>query len=635
MAEATEKVKESQSGESIQFAAEISKVLHLMIHSLYTNKDIFLRELISNASDACDKLRYAAVTDGDLLKEDSELCIRIEPNRECNTVTITDNGIGMNREDLIQNLGTIAKSGTQEFFNQLTGDNKKDVSLIGQFGVGFYSSYMVADKVAVITRKAGENQAWRWESDGQGSFTITEAEGEHPRGTSIRLHLKDEAKEYADKFRLRHIATTYSDHINFPIILRAPDAEDKVQDETINAASALWTRSKSEITKEQYQEFYTHVAHQPDEPWLTLHNRLEGKIEYTYLLYIPSMKPFDLLNPERRRRVKLYVKRVFITDENVDLIPEYLRFMRGIIDSEDLPLNISRETLQDNPILSKINESITSRVLKELAKKNAKEPESYETFWEIFGGVVKEGLCEGMAPREQILECCRFYSTHGEGTTTMADYVLRMKDDQKAVYFLVGDSLEALRASPQIEGFRKQGYEVLLLTDHVDDFWPQATRVYKEFEFRNVVKHGGDLDEAESADAEESESKKEDALNSDTLITYMKETLGEEVRDVRVTHKLAESPVCLAVDEGDMDIRMERFLVEHKQLPKGMAKILEINPDHAIIQRLSADVEAGISGTIAEDIVWLLLDQAKIAEGEPVKNPGLFAKRMNQFLKAS
>lgn len=625
----------AQEGEQIQFSAEISKVLQLMIHSLYTNKDIFLRELISNASDACDKVRYEAVSDGSLLDGDAELAIHLSADKEANTLTISDNGIGMNRADLIANLGTIAKSGTQEFFTHLSGDNAKDMNLIGQFGVGFYASYMVADKVVVQSTKAGEAQGYQWESDGQGSFSVSEAADAPARGTRITLHLKEEAGEYADPFRLRHIAQTYSDHITFPIFLNSTDAEGNASEEQVNKGSALWVRNKSEVSAEEYKEFYAHVAHQPDEPWMTLHNRLEGKIEYSYLLFIPSMKPFDLLHPERRRRVKLYVKRVFISDENVDLVPEYLRFMRGVIDSEDLPLNISRETLQDNPLMTKIRESVTGRVLKELAKKNAKQPEEYAEFWQHFGGVLKEGLCEGMAPREQILECCRFHSTHG-GMVTLAEYAERMKDDQKGIYFIVGDSIEALEHSPQIEGFKKRGIEVLLLNDHVDDFWPTTTRKYKEHEFKSVVKHGADLGEMAGAKDADSDEKKDevntDSAAMDALTAYMKETLGDSVREVRVTHKLADSPVCLAVDEGDMDMRMERFLIDHKQLPQGTSKILEINPDHAIIKGLAEQVASEKMNVESEDRVHLLFDQARIAEGEALDNPSAFLRRMNALM---
>lgn len=626
------KRKETDTTESIPFAAETSKVLRLMIHSLYTNKDIFLRELISNASDACDKLRYRALSEKGLLEEGHEFAIRVAFDEDQRTLTVADNGIGMGREELISQLGTIARSGTEEFFAQLSGDHAKDSALIGQFGVGFYSSFMVADRVEVTSRKAGEEEAWRWESDGDGYFRVTPAEGPSTAGTSVTLHLKEEAKAYLDFFRLRHIIETYSDHISFPILLKDREGNE----ERVNSASALWTRPKSEITDEQYQEFYRHVAHQPDEPWLTLHNTLEGRIEYSYLLYIPSMKPFDLFHPERRCRVKLYVKRVFITDEGVELIPAWLRFMRGVVDSADLPLNISRETLQDNPVLAKIREGITKKVLSELKQKSKNDSEAYEIFWENFGAVVKEGLCESLAPKEAILEACLFHSSAEEQPTTLADYIARMQEDQEAIYVLAGDNLETLRKSPQLEGFKARGIEVLLLTDHVDDFWISATPKYKEYDFRSVTKAGDDLEKfTKNSEEAVDEETKTDAGDMATLIAYIKTTLGDQVRDVRTTAKLSQSPVCLAIGEGDMEMRMERFLLEHKQLPKGMAKILEINPAHPIICALSAQVAGNKTGSESEDAVWLLFDQARIQEGEPIADPLAFARRISGLLGQS
>lgn len=624
MGAAKKKSDQNDTPQAIPFAAEISKVLHLMIHSLYTNKDIFLRELISNASDACDKLRYEAQQNGALLKEGAELAITIAADEKANTLTISDNGIGMSRDELIANLGTIARSGTQEFSKLLSGDASKDVNLIGQFGVGFYASFMVADHVSVVSRKAGESDAWRWESDGLGTFTIHESDAS-VRGTSITLTLKPEAKEYLDKHRLRFIAQTYSDHINFPIILR----DEQGNTESINEASALWTRAKSDISEEQYQEFYRHVAHSPEKPWMVLHNKVEGVLEYTNLLFIPAIKPFDLFHPERRCRVKLYVKRVFITDEGVNIVPSYMRFLRGIIDSQDLPLNISRETLQKNATLDKIRDSIASRVLSELKKRAEKESEDYSGFWHHFGAVLKEGLCEATSPREKIFEACRFYSTHSPDTLISLDsYIERMKEGQEYIYYLIGDSIDALQASPQIEGFRARGIEVLMLTDHVDDFWVNVASDYKGKKLRSVIKSGEDLqkfkadvDQGDNAAAETSE-------DMAALIERMKKIYGESVRDVRITDKLKESPVCLAVGEGDMDMRMERFLLDHKQLPTRQAKILEINPTHPVIQKLAMSVDK----EEANDAMWLLLDQANIAEGEPITDAAAFARRMSAFL---
>jgi molecular chaperone HtpG len=626
------KPKETLS-ESIPFAAETSKVLKLMIHSLYTNKDIFLRELISNASDACDKLRYEAQSDDALLGEDAELKITLSFNEDQRTVTISDNGIGMNRDDLIAHLGTIAKSGTEEFMANLSGDSGQDMALIGQFGVGFYSAYMVADRVEVTSCKAGDAKAWHWESDGEGAFTITPAD-DRPRGTSITLNLNAESKEYADKFRLQHIAQTYSDHIAVPIELVGEEGAP----ERINEASAIWTRAKSDISEAQYKEFYHHVAHSPDEPFLTLHNKAEGVVEYTNLLFVPSMKPFDLFHPERRRRVKLYVKRVFITDENVEIVPAWLRFLRGIVDSEDLPLNISRETLQDNPLLGKIRDAITKKVLGELKKKADKAPEEYAEFWENFGPVIKEGLCEATAPKDKILPICRFDSTHAEGAkTSLADYVSRMKDGQEAIYVIMGDDADVLRRSAQLEGFKKHGLEVLLLTDPVDDFWLNVQPQFEGKSFKSVTKAGADLEafSGEKDDAKSDEDKAESAKSKadmDALIERMKSVLEGHVREVRVTQKLAESPVCLAVGEGDMDLRMERFMLENKQLAMSMPKILEINPDHAIIKGMAAKLSDASASESIRETALLLLDQAKIQEGEPPADAAAFAARLSALM---
>ncbi|MFN7185122.1 MAG: molecular chaperone HtpG [Alphaproteobacteria bacterium] len=611
--------------ETLTFAAETSRVLHLMIHALYTNRDIFLRELISNASDACDKLRYEAAQKEGLMAGDSALEIRLTFDEKAETITIEDTGIGMNRAELIANLGTIARSGTREFFEQLTGDKAKDSSLIGQFGVGFYSCFMVADRVAVETRKAGEHESWRWESDGQGSFTIAQAQ-DRPRGTRITLHLKNDAKDYLDKHKLSHIVRSYSDHVGFPISLT--DSEGHVT--KANEGSAIWTRAKSDISEAQYQEFYRQVAHTPEVPWAVMHNKAEGAVEYTSLLFIPGMKPFDLFHPERRRRVKLYVRRVFITEEGIDLVPSYLRFLRGVIDSADLPLNISRETLQKNALLTKIRESVTSRVLTELKKRAEKDPADYQKFWENFGPALKEGLCESTEPRDKILDACRFYSTHDDGLTSLAAYKERMKPGQEAIYYLTGDSLAALQKSPQIEGFRKRGVEVLLLTDHVDDFWTNVTLQYGNMPLRSVIRAGEDLAKFPPPEGESAPEQSAPSDMIEKLITTMKTLYGDEIREVRVTHKLDHSPVCLAVAEGGMDMRMERFLVEHRQLPKKMPKILEVNPAHPLIKKLAANPAP--DAPEFQDALWLLLDEARIAEGEPVGDMSAFLRRLNAAL---
>lgn len=615
--------------EKLKFSAEISKVLQLMIHSLYTNRDIFLRELISNASDACDKLRYEALTHPSLAAEGTEYQISLLINKDKKLLTLSDNGIGMSREELINNLGTIAKSGTQEFASKLTGDSKKDMPLIGQFGVGFYSSFMVADKVSVVSTRAGSDESWQWESDGSGEFTVSPVD-KAPRGTSIMLHLKDSEDEYLDKFRLRHIIATYSDHISFPIQL----TDEEGHAETVNTASALWMRPKSEVTPEQYTEFYHHVAHSPEEPWLVLHNKAEGALEYTALLFIPSLKPFDLFHPDRKRRVKLYVKRVFITEENVDIVPHYLRFLRGVIDSEDLPLNISRETLQHNPLLTKIKDSVVKRVLTELKKKGESDPEGYTEFWKNFGPVLKEGLCEAIAARDALLEVCRFHSTAVDNAafTSLDDYVSRMPETQDTIYYLTGERIESLRSSPQIEGFVKKGIEVLLLDDHVDDFWVNVAMHYKGKKFKSVTRADIDLDQVGDQPSEE---KKEASEQATELCERLKQILGDTVKDVRITTKLTNSAVCLAVEEGAMDIRLERFLREQKQLSATTAKILEINAQHPIIRSLEAKLAQPEAAAEIEDVAWLLLDQARIVEGEEISDPAGFTRRLQAFVEKS
>lgn len=620
--------------EKLKFSAEISKVLQLMIHSLYTNKDIFVRELVSNASDACDKLRYESLTRPELKHESGDYKIGLTINKEKRIVTITDNGIGMTRDELINNLGTIAKSGTQEFLSMLTGDSKKDMPLIGQFGVGFYSSFMVADMVTVQSTKAGQSDTWQWESKADGEFTITQLEP-GSRGTTIIMHLKEGEDQYLDKFRLRHIVQTYSDHISFPIEI----TDEEGNTEKVNTGSALWMRPKSEITPEQYKEFYHHVAHAVDEPWLTIHNKAEGTLEYTNLLFVPSMKPFDLYHPDRKPRVKLYVKRVFITEENVELVPRYLRFVRGIIDSEDLPLNISRETLQKNPLLAKIKDMVVKRVLLELKRKAEADKETYDTFWKNFGPVLKEGLCEANSPRQAILEVCRFHSTQleGDALTGIDDYVSRMKEGQDTIFYLTGDRLETLRLSPQLEGFAKRGIEVLLLCDHVDDFWVNVVTEYKGKTLKSVTRADIDLEKLGSAKDEDKPADKaqENEASMQALCARIKDILGDSVKDVRVTNKLTGSAVCLAVEEGAMDFRLERFLIEQKQLNSASAKILEVNPDHIIIRSLAEKLANQDSVRDIEDATWLLFDQARILEGEQVADPAAFTRRLQAFVEKS
>jgi molecular chaperone HtpG len=615
--------------EKLSFQAEVSKLLDIVVHSLYSNKEIFLRELISNASDACDRLRYAGLTQPELLAAGGgEFRIVITPDKAARTLTIADNGIGMNRTELVDNLGTIARSGTAAFLNQLTGDAGKDLSLIGQFGVGFYSAFMVAERVEVITRKAGEDTGWRWSSDGKGEFVV----GEEPaaeRGARIVLSLREGEEEYLEPARLRRIVTTYSDHIALPVVLMEDGKE-----QTVNSASALWTRPKSEITLEQYKEFYHHAAHAFDEPWLTVHYKAEGAIEYTGLLFVPSQKPFDIFNPERKNHLKLYVRRVFITDDCADLLPSYLRFLRGVVDSQDLPLNISREMLQHNPVLAKIRAGLVKRVLSELNKK-AEDAVAYGSFWDTFGAVLKEGLYEDYERRGEILELCRFRTTASAEPISLASYVERMKEGQETIYFITGDDADALKKSPQLEGFAAKGVEVLLLTDPIDEFWPTAVGAYKEKSFRSVTQGAADLSAIKAAEAADQEERTEPAANDemDALIVSFKLALGPQVKDVRVSERLTESPVCLVADEGDVGMHLERMLRQHQQTSERAARILEVNPRHPLIRRLAGEAKSQGGADALADAARLLLDQARIVEGEVLPDPAAFAQRLSAVLE--
>jgi molecular chaperone HtpG len=612
--------------ETRSFQAEVSRLLDIVAHSLYSEKEIFLRELISNASDACDRLRYASLTEPALAEGDSEYRVVLTPDKAARTLTVADNGIGMNRGELIENLGTIARSGTAAFVGQLSGDARKDMTLIGQFGVGFYSAFMVAENVEVLSRKAGESEGWRWVSDGKGEFMI-EPFPEAARGAKIVVHLREGEDEYLDPTRLRRIVTTYSDHIGLPIVLNAAGKE-----ETINTASALWTRPRSEISEEQYREFYHHVGHSFDDPWLTLHNKAEGILEYTSLLFVPSTKPFDLFDPERKSRLKLYVRRVFITDEGTGLLPPYLRFLRGIVDSEDLPLNVSREMLQSNPMAARIRQQLTKRVLSELAKKASDAADEYAKFWDNFGAVLKEGLYEDREHRDELLGLARFRSTVHDKLVSLDEYLAEMRPGQDAIYTIHGESLDVLKRSPQLEGFRARGVAVLLMTDPIDEFWIPAIGAYKEKPLRSATRGGVDLDKiAPPEDREEKRSEPPARLAS--LIAIFKLALGDAVKDVRSSDRLTDSAVCLVADEGDMDMHLERLLKQHKQLDTTSKRILELNPQHKLIERLAAIVgEAGASDQLSE-FAWLLLDQARIVEGEQLPDPPAFARRLATLLE--
>ena len=610
------------------FEADVSKLLHIVAGALYTDKQIFLRELISNASDACERLRYLALTAPELTADDTEFRVLVTADAKKRSLSIADNGIGMNRDDLIANLGTIARSGTMAFLDQVKareeGESSSEaVSQIGHFGVGFYSVFMVADRVEVTSRRAGETQAWRWTSDGGGEFTIAEA-ARDSRGTTVTVHLKKKETDFLESARLREIVTTYSDHIALPIVFK-----DGAKEETLNTASALWMRPKKDITPDQYTEFYRHAGHAFDEPWLTLHARAEGKIEYAMLLFVPSARPFDLFEPERKHRVKLYVKRVFITDDCEDLIPPYLRFVRGIVDSEDLPLNISREKLQHNPILARIRAAVTKRLFRELEKKANKAPEEYAAFWQNFGAVLKEGLYEDADRREALLKLARFRSTTaGESLVSLGQYVARMKEGQEAIYTISGDEVESLRRSPQLEGFAARGVEVLLLTDPVDDFWVPAAGEYEGKPFKSVTRGSGDLDALPLEEKAQASEPEEDANGAGDLIALVKLTLGEAVKDVRVSSRLTDSAVCLVADEDQMDMHLERVLSRHRQVTDRAPRILEINPRHPLIKALAGRAKKKGAADELSDAARLLLDQAWIAEGEPLADPAAFAQRL-------
>ena len=619
--------------EKIEFQAEVSKVLGLVINSLYSNKEIFLRELISNASDACDKLRYLSLTDQQLAKGLAEFSINITTVKKDRTITIADNGIGMNNADLVENLGTVARSGTTAFLESLSGDEKKDSALIGQFGVGFYASFSVAEKVEVLTRKAGEKQAWLWTSDGKSSYSIAEAERNDP-GTSVTVYLKKEDKDYIEEARIRNIVRTYSDHISIPIMIAGKEGDTQ-----INTGSAIWTRQKKDITDEQYKEFYHHVANVYDEPWLTLHNRAEGKIEYTNLMFIPSSKPYDLMNPDRKNRLQLYVKRVFITDDCDDLMPAYLRFVRGIVDSEDLPLNVSREMLQHNVVVKRIRSALIRRVFNELQKKAEKDPEEFSKFWANFGAVLKEGLYEDHENREKILEIVRFNSTASDELISLAEYVERMKKGQTEIYYISGEGLDLVKASPQLEGFKARGIEVLLMTDPVDEFWLPMVGQFDEKPFTSATSGSVDLSKIKNVKGKKENDDKNDAKKADDasvakLILALKESLGETVKDVCSSDRLTDSAVCLVAGEGDMDLHLERMLKMQGQMEvPTAARVLEINPAHPLIIKMSEVVNKPAKKTALNDMALLLFDQARIIEGEPVSDPAAFSQRLNSILE--
>ena len=622
--------------ETLGFQTEVKQLLHLMIHSLYSNKEIFLRELISNASDAADKLRFEALSAPELLENDSELKIRISFDKEANTLTIEDNAIGMSRDDVINHLGTIAKSGTAEFFKNLSGDAKKDSQLIGQFGVGFYSAFIVADKVEVFTRRAGlaASEGVLWSSEGEGEFDLSNIE-KAERGSRIVLHLKKDESEFADGWRLRNVIKKYSDHVALPIELPKEAAGDEADApvntewEVVNRASALWTRPRTEIKDEEYQEFYKHVSHDFEDALSWSHNKVEGKLEYTSLLYVPTRAPFDLYQREAPRGLKLYVQRVFIMDQADEFLPLYLRFVKGIVDSNDLSLNVSREILQKDPVIDSMKSALTKRVLDMLEKMAKKSPEDYAKFWSAFGQVLKEGPAEDFSNKEKIAGLLRFASTHNgndEQTVSLSDYIARMTEGQDKVYFLTGESYAQVKNSPHLEVFRKKGIEVLLLTDRIDEWLMSYVTEFDGKTFVDVAR--GDLDLGALDTAEDKQSQDEIAKSKEALVTRLKTALGDQVADVRVSHRLTDSPAILAIGEQDLGLQMRQILEASGQKVPESKPIFEINPAHSLVEKLDAETD----DERFADLSMILFDQAALAAGDSLKDPAAYVQRLNKLL---
>ncbi|MFG0604821.1 molecular chaperone HtpG [Vibrio mimicus] len=618
------------------FQSEVKQLLHLMIHSLYSNKEIFLRELISNASDAADKLRFQALSNPDLYQGDAELGVKLSFDQENNTLTISDNGIGMSREDVIENLGTIAKSGTAEFFSKLSQEQSKNSQLIGQFGVGFYSAFIVADAVTVRTRVAGSapSDAVQWYSKGEGEYTV-ETINKESRGTDIILHLREEGKEFLSEWRLRDVISKYSDHIGIPVYIQTAelDEEGKATEETkweqINKAQALWTRAKSEVSEEEYKEFYKHVSHDFAEPLVWSHNKVEGKNDYTSLLYIPSKAPWDLFNREHKHGLKLYVQRVFIMDDAAQFMPSYLRFVRGLIDSNDLPLNVSREILQDNKITQSLRQACTKRVLTMLERMASNDAENYQKFWKEFGLVMKEGPAEDFANREKIASLLRFASTHvdsAEQTISLASYIERMKEGQDKIYYLTADSYTAAKNSPHLEQFKSKGIEVILMFDRIDEWLMNYLTEFDGKTFQSITKAGLDLSQFE--DETEKEKHKETEEQFKSVVERVKEYLGSRVKEVRTTFKLAHTPAVVVTDDYEMGTQMAKLLAAAGQPAPEVKYILEINPEHALVKRMADEVDEQTFGRWVE----VLLGQAMLAERGSMEDPSQFLSAVNQLL---
>ena len=627
--------KTESKAETLGFQTEVKQLLHLMIHSLYSNKEIFLRELISNASDAADKMRFAAVSDGSLYGDDSELAIHIKFDKEANTLSISDNGIGMDRADVIDHLGTIAKSGTSEFLQNLTGDQQKDSQLIGQFGVGFYSSFIVADEVEVITRKAGskKSEGVLWRSKGEGEFDISKVK-KTGRGTEIILHLKADEKEFAEGFRLRSLVRKYSDHISIPVIMMkehyGEDADkQEPEEETVNSATALWTKSRSEVKDEEYHEFYKHVSHDFQDPLSWAHNKVEGKLEYTSLLYIPAKAPMDMYQREATRGLKLYVQRVFIMDEAEQFLPMYLRFIKGVVDSNDLSLNVSREILQKDPVIDSMRAALTKRVLDVLEKMSKKQPEQYATFWKEFGQVMKEGPAEDHNNKEKIANLLRFSSSTDDKidqTHSLAEYKGRMQEGQDKIYYVVADNHNTAKNSPHLEIFRKKGIEVLLLSERVDEWLMSHMMDFDGTQLQDVAKGALDLGEVE--DEAEKKEQEEQAKQYEGLVERVKALLEDQVENVRITHRLTDSPACLVVGEDDMGLQMRRIMEAAGQAMPSTKPTFELNPEHPLVAKLNDEANEDRFS----ELTRVLFDQAQLAEGGQLEDPAAYVSRLNKLL---
>ncbi|WP_421725946.1 molecular chaperone HtpG [Bauldia sp.] len=617
-----------QAGETLNFEAEVTKLLQLMVHSVYSNRDVFLRELISNAADACEKLRMQALEQPELLGDDPDFKIVLSADKAGGTLSIADNGIGMDRAELVDNLGTIARSGTRAFLDGLAGGD--GVSLIGQFGVGFYSAFMVASSVEVVSRHAGTDEAWRWWSDGTGTFHVESVPlDEAPsRGTRVTLTLNDDSKPYAEQETVERVVAEYSAHVPVPIVLKLGNGAGE---KTLADGSALWRKGRTDVAETEYAEFYGHVSGQYDEPALTIHYKAEGRHEYAVLLFIPSMKPFDLFDPERRGRIKLYVRRVYITDE-AQILPGWLRFVRGVIDSEDLPLNLSREMLQTNPILEAIGRGVTSRILSELDKLADSDKERFDKVWDAFGAVIKEGLYEDAERRDAIYKIARFKTTTSDGVwRSLSDYVTDLRPNQTAIYYALGDDAKAILASPQLEGFARRGIEVLLLSDPVDAFWVKTALGFDGKPFQSVTQGAAGLEKVPVVEGvADVEAASDSAVG--TLSALFKQTLGDKVSDVRASSRLTTSPVCLVADETGMDRQLEKILASHEGAPPAAARVLELNPGHPLIKGLAEKAASGGQAEALEDAAYLLYGEARILDGEPPDDPGDHAARVGRLL---